>query len=81
LLRELGVKTLILTGIATDVCILHTAADAFFRGYEVLVPEKCTESFTEEGLKMGLDYMKRVYGARVVKLEELLRTLAKRKSG
>lgn len=31
-LREMGVDTLIITGLVTNICIQHTAADAFFRG-------------------------------------------------
>jgi len=75
LLRELGVDTVILTGISTDVCVLHTAADAFFRGYNVVVVKDCVESFTEEGQRWGLKYMEKVYGARVVSSEELLREI------
>ncbi len=73
LLRELGVDTVILTGVSTDVCVLHTAADAFFRGYEVVVVSDCVESFTEEGQRWGLDYMRRVYGAKIVESSELVK--------
>ncbi|MEM1538257.1 MAG: isochorismatase family cysteine hydrolase [Candidatus Nezhaarchaeales archaeon] len=72
LLRELGITTLILTGVATDICIQHTAADAFFRGYEVVVPEDCVESISEDNQKSGLDYMRRVYGAKIVTSKELI---------
>ncbi len=75
LLRELNVDTLILTGISTDVCVKHTAADAFFRGYKIVVVEDCVEAFTEEGHKSALEYMKRIYGAKIVKLSELLKEL------
>ncbi len=75
LLRELGVDTVILTGVSTDVCVLHTAADAFFRGYRVVVVEDCVEAFTEEGHRWALDYMKRVYGAKIVRSEEIEKIL------
>ena len=31
LLREMKVDTVVLTGVVTDICIQHTAADAFFQ--------------------------------------------------
>ncbi len=75
LLRELGVDTLMLTGISTDVCVLHTAADAFFRGYRLIIVEDCVEAFTEEGHRWALEYMKRVYGAKLARLEEAIREI------
>jgi len=39
LLPKLGVRRLILTGIATEICVLFTAADAHMRDYSLWVPE------------------------------------------
>lgn len=39
LLRSRGVKEIVLAGLATDYCILHTALDARGLGYEVTVVE------------------------------------------
>ena len=44
LLRELGVKTLIVTGCVTNICVRSTVHDAFFRGYEVIVPRDGVEA-------------------------------------
>ena len=41
LLEELGVKRLILTGLATDNCVFATAQDAFVRKFEVWIPADC----------------------------------------
>ena len=41
LLRYLGAKTLVLTGIATDNCVLFTAHDAYMRDYRIVAPEDC----------------------------------------
>jgi len=79
LLRELGVDTLILTGVSAEICVLHTAADAFYRGYRVIVPRDLVESASEEGKSRGLKIMEELYGAEVVTSSEalnLLRTLA-----
>ena len=38
LLRELGAKTLVICGVATEACVLFTAADAYIRGFDVVVP-------------------------------------------
>ncbi|MFN3466203.1 MAG: cysteine hydrolase family protein [Candidatus Brocadiales bacterium] len=44
-LKRLGVKHLILTGVVTNICILYTAVDAYMRGYDVIVPEDCVAGF------------------------------------
>lgn len=75
ILRELNISTLIITGIVTNICIQHTVADAFFRGYNVIIPQDCVEAFTEAEQKEGLEYMKRMYGSKIVTLEEELKLL------
>ena len=72
LLRELGVRKLILTGLVTNVCVQHTAADAFFRGYELVVVRDCCEALSAEDHERALDYMRSVYGAEIRTSEELM---------
>lgn len=38
-LRELSIDHVILVGVVTNICVRSTAHDAFFRGYDVIVPE------------------------------------------
>jgi nicotinamidase-related amidase len=38
------VSRLILTGVATDICVLFTAADAHMRDYSLWVPRDCVMS-------------------------------------
>lgn len=46
LLRYLGSKILILTGVAGNFCVLFTANDAYMRDYALIVPADCTASNT-----------------------------------
>ena len=66
MLREMGAKTLILTGLLTDVCVLLTAIDAGQRGYEVVVPRELTIALSEEDKNWALRQMERLVGAKVV---------------
>ncbi|OGP89997.1 MAG: hypothetical protein A2156_01355, partial [Deltaproteobacteria bacterium RBG_16_48_10] len=43
LLRNLGVDTLVITGIAAEFCVLNTCFDALSRDFKVIVPEDCVE--------------------------------------
>ncbi|MCW3992511.1 MAG: cysteine hydrolase [Candidatus Bathyarchaeota archaeon] len=72
LLRELGVDTVVLTGLVTNICVQHTAADAFFRGYRVVVPRDCVEAPTGEAQEASLGYMGQMYGAEITSSEELV---------
>jgi nicotinamidase-related amidase len=74
-LQELGVKTVVVTGVSTQICVQTTAADAFFRGYKVWVPEDCVFSLTEEDKDRSLDWMKS-YCAVVSTAAEILERLA-----
>jgi nicotinamidase-related amidase len=72
LLRQKGVDTVVVVGLHTNICDRHTSADAFHRGYKVVVPEDCVEAFTDEDHQGGLEYLKKVYGARVVDSKSLV---------
>ncbi len=73
LLRELGIDTVIMTGLHTHMCVRHTTADAFCLGYNILVASDATDSFTEEDYNNGIDYLKTVYGAQVYTVDELVK--------
>jgi nicotinamidase-related amidase len=67
LLQYLGIRTLVLTGIAADVCILFTAHDAHLRDYEIIVPSDCVASNTLAETRMALANMKKAAHAVVCK--------------
>ena len=73
LLREHGIDTVILTGLHTHICVRHTAADAFFRGYKLKIPEDGVNSFTEKDHTEGLEYLKQIYNAKIITSNELLK--------
>ncbi len=75
LLRELGIRKLVLTGIHTHICVLATAMGAFYRGYELIVPKDCVAAATKEWHERGLEYMKSFLGAKIVSLDEAIASL------
>jgi nicotinamidase-related amidase len=77
LLRELKVDTVALVGLVTNVCIQHTAADAFFRGYRIMILEDCVEAPTEEAQKTAFKYLKKNYGSEITDVQELMRLIEK----
>ena len=58
LLRYLGARKLVLTGIAGNYCVLFTANDAYMRDYELFVPRDCTVSNTRKENDQALALMK-----------------------
>src|SRR3954467_6618868 len=59
LLRHLGAETVILTGLAADVCILFTAHDAHLRDFKIIVPSDCVASNTKSETTAALKQMKK----------------------
>lgn len=62
LLRNLGVRTLVVVGMATDMCVETTARDAADRGFEVIVVEDATITFFEQHHRAALSGFARVFG-------------------
>ncbi|TCP34759.1 isochorismatase family cysteine hydrolase [Sphingomonas sp. BK235] len=58
LLPQLGVSRLILTGIAADICVLFTAADAHMRDYDLWVPQDTVASEAQEHQRWALELMR-----------------------
>ncbi len=58
LLRYLGARNLIVTGLAGNYCVLFTANDAYMRDYKLVVPSDCTASNTAAENKQALKLMK-----------------------
>ena len=73
MLRDLKVNTVILTGVMTDICIQHTAADAFFRGYKIIVPKDCVEAIDAATHEEAIKFMRKTYGSEITTSKELLR--------
>lgn len=66
-----GANTLVIAGVTTDCCVRHTAADAFFRRYEVEVVEDGVEAFSEAQHVAGLQYVRYWYLCGVTGSKEL----------
>ncbi len=55
-------------GVCTDICVMHTVADARNRDYEVRVPAWCVASFDANAHAWALDHMEHILGARVERM-------------
>jgi nicotinamidase-related amidase len=65
LLKAMGVSTVILTGIAGNICVLFTANDAHMREYQLVVPQDCIASNSAAINRYALDQMKSVLDANI----------------
>lgn len=74
LLRAAGVDTVLVTGLQTQICVQTTAADAFFRGYNVWVASDCVVSDNEADRDRSLTWLAG-YCATVADSEEILQLL------
>lgn len=71
LLRSLNIKTVIITGIAGDNCVLFSANDAYMRDLELHIPCDCVVSETKEQNDHALELMERVCKADIRPSTEL----------
>ena len=70
-LRELKVETVIVTGCVTNICVRSTINDAFFLGYECIVPEECVSATSSEAQAVHLYDIDTHYGI-VTNLDKVL---------
>lgn len=71
LLDHLEVKTLVLTGIATNICVLFTANDAHMRDFNLVVPPDCVAAEDPAQNAHALEQMRVVLKADVTPSTEL----------
>ncbi len=60
-LRRRGVRRVTLVGLETHTSVLLTAADAFSRGYEVVVPDPCVRAGNAEAHEAALSLLRRYW--------------------
>ena len=71
LIDYLRVKTLVLTGFTTDICVLFTASDAYMRDIEIIVPPDCVAAADDDHHQRALEHMVRVLDVKTVDSTEL----------
>ena len=66
-LKELKPDKVIVCGVCTDICVMHTVGDARDRDYEVEVHADCVATFNPEAHRFALEHMEKILGAEVVR--------------
>ena len=64
-LRERKIDTVHLVGVCTDICVLHTAVDAYNLNYQMVVHKNGVAALTPAGQEWALDHFAHVLGAAV----------------
>lgn len=65
-LRERKITELHLIGVCTDICVLHTAVDAYNLGYDIYIHQSAVASFDPVGHEWALKHFEKVLGAKIV---------------
>jgi biuret amidohydrolase len=73
-LRNMGIESLLVSGVTTDVCVETTARDAADRGFQVVIIEDACTAFSEDLHRAALQAFSLAFG-RVRKTEEVVRLL------
>lgn len=61
ILRNLGVETLIMTGVVTNYCVETAVRDAGDRGYNVILVEDCCAAMSEAHQRLALEILNGIY--------------------
>jgi nicotinamidase-related amidase len=69
-LKAMGVDTVYIAGMHTNICNRHTSYDAYTKGYKVVLVGDASGTFTPEDHAAGVDYIKQMYFARAVTVGE-----------
>lgn len=69
-LRERGITELHLIGVCTDICVLHTAVDAYNKGFDIIIHEDGVATFNPDGHVWALGHFQSSLGAKVITAAE-----------
>lgn len=64
--RERNIKDIYLVGVCSDICVLHTAIDAYNLGYNIYIYKNAIASFNGEGHEFALAHFKNTLGATIL---------------
>jgi nicotinamidase-related amidase len=64
-LRERGINEVHLAGVCTDICVLHTAIDAYNKGFKIVVYKDAVASFNQKGHEWALEHFSQTLGIMV----------------
>ncbi|WP_420829234.1 cysteine hydrolase family protein [Aquibacillus albus] len=62
-LRSLNIKSLIVTGVSTNVCVESTARDGFMLDYDIVLLSDCTAAYSKEAYEMTLKNIDQYFGS------------------
>lgn len=62
-LREREITEVHLVGVCTDICVLHTAVDAYNKGFKIVVYKDAVASFNLAGHEWALGHFEQSLGA------------------
>lgn len=65
-LRLRGIEEVHLVGVCTDICVLHTAMDAYNLGFKIVVHQAAVASFNPQGHAWALGHFEHSLGAEVI---------------
>lgn len=65
-LRERGITEVHLVGVCTDICVLHTAIDAYNKGFSIVIHRDAVESFNPIGHDWALGHFENTLGGLVI---------------
>lgn len=66
MLRERHIEELHIAGVCTDICVLHTAVDAYNKGFNIVIHKEAVASFDPEGHNWALRHFANTLGAQVL---------------
>jgi nicotinamidase-related amidase len=66
ILREKNCKTLTITGVLTNICVLYTACDASCRDYKIVIKKRCVASNSKYLHDFALKQLNIVHKARII---------------
>jgi nicotinamidase-related amidase len=66
LIQYLQVRTIVIAGFTTDICVLFTASDAYLRDLDIILPPDCSTAVTIEHHERAIEYMERVLHVKAI---------------
>jgi nicotinamidase-related amidase len=71
LIDYLQVRTIVVAGFTTDICVLFTTSDAYMRDLDIIVPPDCSAAASLEHHRNALEHMSRVLKVKTIPSEEI----------